>query len=123
MTDGLKDFEDMEVWQDAQDLAYEIYNDLSTVKDYSFADQLKRAAVSVSNNIAEGAERETDVDFARFLDIAKGSTGEVRSMYRLAARLKHCDAATANQRAKQCKHISKQLAGFARYLRKRNRRP
>ena len=123
MTDGLKDFEDMEVWQDAQDLACDAYNDLAAVKDYSFADQLKRAAVSISNNIAEGAERETDLDFARFLDIAKGSTGEVRSMYRLAARLKHCDNATASKRAKQCKHISKQLAGFARYLRKRNRKP
>ena len=71
MTDGLKDFEDMEVWQDAQDLAYEIYNDLSSVKDYSFVDQLKRAAVSISNNIAEGAERETDVDFARFFGHCK----------------------------------------------------
>lgn len=119
---GLLDFEDMEVWQDAQDLAVEIYNDLASVRDYSFSDQLKRASVSISNNIAEGAERETDTDFARFLDIAKGSTGEVRSMFRLGVRLEHFDKKTANLRAKQCKHISKQLAGFARYLRKRNRK-
>jgi len=57
----------MEVWQDAQDLACDPYNDLSLVKDHSFADQLNRAAVSISNNIAEGAERETDLEFARFL--------------------------------------------------------
>lgn len=123
MTDGLKDFEDMEVWQEAQGLACDVYSDLAAVKDYSFADQLKRAAVSISNNIAEGAERETDLDFARFLDIAKGSTGEVRSMYRLGIRLRFFTVETANARCKQCVSISKQLAGFARYLRKRNRKP
>ena len=83
----MKDFEEMEVWQDAQDLAANVYNDYSKVKDYSFCDQIKRAAVSISNNVAEGADRGTTVDFARFLDIAKGSVGEVRSMYRLALEL------------------------------------
>ena len=119
---GLLDFEEMEVWQDAQDLAVEIYDDLSQVRDYSFSDQLKRASVSINNNVAEVAERETDTDFARFLDIAKGSTGEVRSMYRLGVRLEHFNKETADRRTKQCTHISKQLAGFARYLRKRNRK-
>jgi four helix bundle protein len=119
---SLLDFEEMEVWQDAQDLAVEIYNDLSMVKDYSFSDQLKRAGVSISNNVAEGAERETDTDFARFLDIAKGSAGEVRSMYRLGANLGVFKTDIAEKRSKQCIHISKQLAGFARYLRKRNRK-
>lgn len=123
MADGLKDFEDMGVWQDAQDLACNVYNDLSAVKDYSFADQVKRAAVSISNNIAEGAERETDLDFARFLDIAKGSAGEVRSMYRLGARLQFFTNETVNTRCEKCISISKQLAGFSRYLRKRNRKP
>jgi four helix bundle protein len=123
MTEGLKDFEKMEVWQDAQDLACDAYNDLAAVKDYSFADQLKRAAVSISNNIAEGAERETDLGFARFLDIAKGSTGEVRSIYRLGIRLRFFTTENANARCEKCLSISKQLAGFSRYLRKRNRRP
>jgi four helix bundle protein len=68
MTEGLQDFEDMKVWQDGQDLAVDVYQDFSAVKDYSFCDQIKRAAVSVSNNIAEGAERTTPADFARFLD-------------------------------------------------------
>lgn len=123
MADGLKDFEEMEVWQDAQALASNVYSDLAAVKDYLFADQLKRAAVSISNNIAEGAEQETDVNFARLLDISKGSTGEVRSMYRLGIRLKLFSPETADARCKQCVSISKQLAGFARYLRKRNKRP
>jgi four helix bundle protein len=78
-----KDFEDMEVWQDAQDLAVEVYEDFAGVRDFSFCDQIKRAVVSITNNIAEGSERTTPTDFSRFLDIAKGSCGEVRSMYRL----------------------------------------
>jgi hypothetical protein len=63
-----QDFEQMEVWQDGQDLAVSVYTDFAKVKDFSFCDQIKRAAVSVSNNIAEGAERTTNTEFARFLD-------------------------------------------------------
>jgi len=64
----LLDFEEMEVWQNAQDLAVDVYTDFSNCRDFSFVDQIKRAAVSISNNIAEGAERTTSVEFARFLD-------------------------------------------------------
>ena len=46
----MKDFEEMEVWRDAQDLAVDVYNDYTKVKDYSFCDQIKRAVVSISNN-------------------------------------------------------------------------
>jgi four helix bundle protein len=46
-----KDFEEMEVWQDAQDLAVDVYEDFASVRDFSFCDQIKRAAVSISNNI------------------------------------------------------------------------
>ena len=49
---GFKTFEEMEVWRDAQELAVSVYRDFSKVKDYSFCDQIKRAAVSISNNVA-----------------------------------------------------------------------
>ena len=107
----------MEVWLDAQGLAVSVYRDFSTVKDYSFCDQIKRAAVSVSNNIAEGAERKTQLDFARFLDIAKGSVGEVRSMYLLAKRLEFVSQEIADQRCTKCISIAKQLGGFSKHLR------
>lgn len=113
----MKNFHEMEVWQDAQDLAANVYNDYSKVKDYSFCDQIKRAAVSISNNIAEGAERVTSADFARFLDIAKGSAGEVHSMYRLALRLGFVSQDCSEERCRQCVSISKQLGGFAKFLR------
>jgi len=112
----------MKVWQDGQDLAVDVYQDFTGIKDYSFCDQIKRAAVSISNNIAEGAERTTPADFARFLDISKGSTGEVRSMYCLAARLGFIDDDKLTDRRGKCKSISRQLGGFAKHLRsKRNR--
>jgi four helix bundle protein len=118
MTNGrLLDFEDMEVWQDAQNLAVDVYGDFSECRDFTFVDQIKRAAVSISNNIAEGAERSTKPDFARFLDIGKGSTGEVRSMYRLAERLKFVEGETTTRRVGQCKSISRQLGGFTKHLR------
>jgi len=113
----LKDFEEMQVWKDAEDLAVFVYEDMRKVKDYSFADQIKRAVVSISNNIAEGAERTTSIEFARFLDIAKGSAGEVRSMYRLAPRLNFISVEISNQRCEVCRSISRQLGGFAKHLR------
>ncbi|MGJ8652024.1 MAG: four helix bundle protein [Opitutaceae bacterium] len=115
--DKLKDFTEMKVWQDAQGLAVIVYTDFASNKDYSFNDQIKRAAVSISNNIAEGAERSTPTEFSRFLDIAKGSTGEVRSMYLLAARLNFISTDKVTERIELCIEISKQLAGFAKYLR------
>ncbi len=114
---GLQDFEEMEVWRDACGLAVDVYRDFRSVKDFSFCDQIKRAVVSISNNIAEGAERTTPAEFSRFLDIAKGSTGEVRSMYLLARQLGILDGSVVGARCEKCRSISKQLGGFARYLR------
>ena len=119
MENKLQDFEEMKIWQDAQDLAVDVYQDFSKCRDFSFVDQIKRAVVSVSNNIAEGSERTSSTEFARFLDISKGSSGEVRSMYRLAERLKFVDKESCMQRCGQCKSISRQLGGFAKHLRKK----
>lgn len=116
---NLQDFEEMQVWRDAQDLALAVYTDFKSVGDLSFCDQIKRASVSISNNIAEGSERVTTVEFARFLDIAKGSTGEVRSMYRLAVRLGFASLEVSKERGEQCKSIARQLGGFAKHLRAR----
>lgn len=118
MTKGLyTSFEEMPVWQAAQDLAVMVYEDMKPVRDFSFTDQIKRAAVSVSNNIAEGSERGTPVEFARFLDIAKGSAGEVRSMYHLAKRLGFVSDQRCFSAIERCLSISKQLGAFAKHLR------
>ncbi|MGH8019062.1 MAG: four helix bundle protein [Opitutaceae bacterium] len=82
-------FEDLPVWQAAASLYEKMDTLLSTLPtrtSSSFRDQLERAALSVSNNIAEGFERGTTNELLAFLYIARGSAGEVRSMLRLLAR-------------------------------------
>ena len=80
-------FEDLEIWQEARKLAKEIHlisieTDLKT--DYRFKDQIKASSGSVMDNIAEGFERDGNLEFRQFLSIAKGSAGESRSqIYRL----------------------------------------
>jgi len=66
------------------------------LKDFGFKDQICRASVSVMNNIAEGFERRSDAEFKRFLFIAKGSCGEVRSMLYLALELRYIKMSIGN---------------------------
>jgi four helix bundle protein len=85
-----KRFEDLPVWQEAIRLAEKTYlltEDAAFQRQYSLRDQLERAAVSVSNNIAEGFERGTTPDLLAFIYIARGSSGEVRSMLCLLEQL------------------------------------
>ena len=80
-------FEDLEIWQEARRLAKEIHfisieTELKT--DFRFRDQIKAASGSVMDNIAEGFERNGNLEFLQFLSIAKGSAGEIRSqLYRV----------------------------------------
>jgi four helix bundle protein len=83
----LENFEDLIVWQKGVELVKQMY--LLTAegklnKDFGLRDQLQRAAVSIPTNIAEGFERSSRRDYIRFLLIAKGSAGEVRSLLRVA---------------------------------------
>ena len=83
-------FEDLPVWNSAIELAIQVYDLTERIqfrRRCSLRDQLERAAVSVSNNIAEGFERGTNNELLSFLYIARGSAGEVRSMLRLMERL------------------------------------
>jgi four helix bundle protein len=83
-------FEDLPVWNSAIDLAVQVYNVTETMpfrRRRSLRDQLERAAVSVSNNIAEGFERGTNKELLAFLYISRGSSGEVRSMLCLIERI------------------------------------
>ncbi len=102
-------FEDLKVWQFSQDLAVEIYTLFENVKIYSFKDQLFRASLSVSNNIAEGFDRSSDGDFIRFLRIAKASASEVKSMIYLATRLNYINQATQNELLEKFLSINKML--------------
>ena len=109
-------FEDLRIWQQARLLVKEIYLDF---RDYGFRGQIQEAGISIMNNIAEGFERRTDPDFSRFLDIAKGSCGEVRSMYYSAEDLEYVTVKTATTRRKRAEQISAGIASLSKYLRKK----
>jgi four helix bundle protein len=85
---GYRSFEDLEVWKNACQLAVEIYSVLRHCKDYSYRDQMQKSAISIPSNIAEGAERGSTKDFIRFLHIAKGSAGELRTQLYIAEKVK-----------------------------------
>ncbi len=97
-------FENLEVWKEAVELAVRVYELFHASRDFGFRDQIQRAAVSISSNIAEGYERDSNPDFIRFLFIAKASCGEVRSQTFIARRvnlLKETDAVTLIADAKR----------------------
>jgi four helix bundle protein len=92
--------------------------DSVSARDFGFRDQIQRAAVSVMNNIAEGFERKSDPDFARFLDIAKGSNGEVRSMLYLAEDRFYLTAQESLQMRATSEQLSRAIESLAKHLRR-----
>jgi four helix bundle protein len=112
----VKTFEEMLAWQKARLLNFELHTLLKNTHDPSFNDQIFRAAVSIMNNIAEGFERSSDREFRQFLNIAKGSAGEVRSMLYLALDFGYIARADYEIQLCACQEISKLLAAFIRHL-------
>ena len=90
-------------------------------KDFDLARQIRRASVSISSNIAEGFERNTDKEFIHFLYIAKGSAGEVRSQLYLACDLGYLSQEILDNLLTEVTEISKLLGGFIKYLEKINK--
>ena len=70
-------FEDLDVWNRSARLSATLYQQTKEVRDFGFRDQLTRSGLSIPSNIAEGYERDSDAEIARFLTIAKGSAGEL----------------------------------------------
>lgn len=112
----INSFEDIFAWQKARILSLNLYKQFKTVKDYSFRDQLLRAAISIGNNIAEGFERRSNKELKQFLFIAKGSCGEVRSMLYTAKDIEHVSKEDFESDCLLATEISKLLSGFIKTL-------
>lgn len=112
----MEKFEDIIAWQKAKLLTIDIYKTFKTYKDYGFRDQVQRASVFIMNNIAEGFERKSDKEFSRFLFIAKGSCGEVRSMIHLAYELDYMSKENSRKYYDLSVEISKLISGFIKTL-------
>jgi four helix bundle protein len=116
----IKCFEDLEIWKSAQELAKMVY-DLCTTnekirQDFEFKNQIKKAALSISNNIAEGFEYNNNADFHRFLRIAKGSCGEVRNCLRFSVKMKYTEQIDVNKEIDLAISLGKKIGSLMVYL-------
>jgi len=114
-----KTFEELPVWQKARELVKFIYGVTKEDpfrKDFSLVDQIRRAAVSVMSNVAEGFERGSNTEFIQFLYIAKGSAGETRTQLYVALDQNYIPPEGFRRGCSLCKDASGQLSGLIDYL-------
>lgn len=116
-----KSFEEIEAWQKARALTREIYDVSGKDKfgrDYGLRDQVRRAAVSVMSNIAEGFERSGRKEFSQFLGFAKASVGEVRSQLYVAIDQDYLDKKEGERLLSAATEISRMISALIQYLKK-----
>ena len=116
---SVQTFEELEFWKDARHLANVIYavsNAGCFARDFGLRDQMRRAAVSIVSNIAEGFERGGDREFSQFLSIAKGSSGELRAQLFIALDQQYITQAQFDECRLLAIQISKRIARFMQYL-------
>lgn len=116
---AFRSFEEITAWQVARELVREIYKATGSGKfaaDFGLRDQIRRAAVSVVSNIAEGFERGGNKEFIQFLYHAKGSCGEVRTQLYLSRDLEYLTEDTFQDLRQVVVRISELIWGLIRYL-------
>jgi len=114
-------FEDIEAWQGARAIAREIYRITNLgpfARDFGLRDQVRRAAVSVMANIAEGFGRGGNREFAQFLGHARGSIAELRSHLYVAIDAALVEESVANEIMSQASRVEAQITGLITYLTK-----
>ena len=109
-------FENLEVWKRAKELSVSIYRSMANLKDFGFKDQITRSSLSIPSNIAEGMERSTEKEKARFLEIARGSAAELRTQIMIGIEIEYINKETEEQWLKETKEISAMLVGLTRSL-------
>lgn len=116
----IRRFEDLEAWKLSRILTGLIYNVSGTGdfdRDFGLRDQIRRAAVSIISNIADGFERDGDKEFLQFLSMAKGSCGEVGSQLHLALDRAYISAEQFAQLSNKAIELSRVISGLIKYLR------
>ena len=117
----VKVFEDLEVWKEGRRLTQRIYQltkNKNFSKDFALRDQIRRAAVSIMSNIAEGFERGGNQEFVQFLYVAKASCGEVRSQVYVALDQSYVASTEVDELTNSFKRLSSMISNFITYLRK-----
>lgn len=122
---AFKRVEDIQVWQKAREVtkvAYELTSQGGFERDFGLRDQARRACVSIMANIAEGFGRRTDRDFAKFLDIAYGSTCEAQSHLYVAADLGYVSAERFARVYSDLDEVARMIRALTRHLRLESRK-
>lgn len=118
----IESFEDLRVWQGGIDLVKQIYvltGDGELKRDFGLRDQLRRAAVSIPTNIVEGFERSSRKEYLLFLNIAKGSAGELRSLLRVALDVGYLEKSKHDQLRESVLILSRSLSNQIKSIRAR----
>jgi len=117
---NIERFEDIESWKRAREITkkiYELSSEGSFAKDFGLKDQIRRSAVSIMSNIAEGFERDGNKEFANFLSIAKGSCGEARSQSYVAFDNGFISEVDFDWLQDNLTQTGRMIGGFMNYLR------
>lgn len=115
---AFKDFEEIIAWQRGIDLSASIYARFKDHRDFGFRDQILRASVSVSNNIAEGFGRGSNTQFRYFLNVSRASCNEVRSMIVLAERIGYLSKEDVDALRTECIRLSATILGLIKTMRR-----
>ena len=117
----VKNFEDLEIWKEARRLSQEIYRltrESRFSKDFGLSDQIRRAAISIMSNIAEGFERGGNQEFIQFLYVAKGSCGEVRSQLYVAFDQSYIAQKNCDEVSKPFRRLSIMISNLIDHLKR-----
>ncbi|MCO6452658.1 MAG: four helix bundle protein [Caldilineales bacterium] len=116
---GIRRFEEIHAWQEARELTKQMYAlcaDGSLARDFGLRDQMQRAAVSTMTNIAEGFGNSSNVEFARFLEIARRSALEVQSLLYVAVDVGHISETNFRTIYQQAEKTKAMIGGFRRFV-------
>jgi four helix bundle protein len=114
-----KSFRELKVWQASIEFSlviYQLTSEFPKYELYGMTSQMRRAAVSIASNIAEGSARSTKKDFNQFVLIAKGSLCELQTQLIIASRLRYASAPRIAAAERQAQEIAQMLSGLSRYL-------
>jgi four helix bundle protein len=113
----MHNFEELEVWKRSSRLAVDVYKLIDDIRLYSLRDQMARSCLSIPCNIAEGADRDSDREFRRFLAISKGSAGELRTQLYIGLKAGIFSEEVAKTLIDEVREISSMIEGLRKRLR------
>ncbi len=119
----IRNYQDLDVWKKAMDLAVQCYiltKKFPKEEGFGLVSQMKRAAISIPANIAEGKSRQYSKEFIQFLSIAQGSLCELETFFQIAGRLKYLDDRIVHTVLEMTAEIGRMLTGLKKSLRKRS---